>query len=103
MSTCLDDLRLEAALRETAQPLERARTLPAACYTDPAIHELERRELFGRHWLALARDNDLPERGSFVTREVAGESVLIVRGEDHGLRAFFNVCRHRGSRLLEEA
>ena len=45
---------------------------------------------------------ELPDQGSFVTREVAGERVLVVRGDDGALRAFFNVCRHRGSRLVDE-
>src|SRR5690606_33219364 len=96
------DASLAAALRTTRLPLAQARTLPAACYTDPAIHALERRELFGRHWLAVARDEDLPEAGSFVTRGLGGDSILIVRGSDARLRAFFNVCRHRGSRLVAE-
>src|SRR5690606_25829202 len=49
-----------------------------------------------------AREEDLPEPGSFVTRAIGPERVLIVRGADGVLRAFYNVCRHRGARLVEE-
>src|SRR5262245_5927193 len=92
-----------AALAQTCKPLADARTLPGAVFTDPAIYALELRQLFARHWLAVAREEDLSTAGAFVTREIGAERVLVVRAEDGRLRAFFNVCRHRGSRLVEEA
>jgi Rieske 2Fe-2S family protein len=90
-------------LQDTMRPLAQARTLPRAVYTDAAILDLEQRALFGRRWLAIAREEDLPEPGSFVTHEIGAERVLVVRGADDRLRAFFNVCRHRGARIVEEA
>lgn len=98
----LDRDALRAALAPTLQPLETARTLPRAVYTAPAVLDLERRELFGRRWLAVAREEDVPEAGSFVTQDVGAERVLVVRAQDGALRAFFNVCRHRGARLVDE-
>ncbi|MFI6026728.1 aromatic ring-hydroxylating dioxygenase subunit alpha [Amycolatopsis magusensis] len=77
-------------------------TLPGAHYTDPAIFEREQQRIFQRTWFAAARAGDLPEPGGFRTVEVGGESVLIVRGRDRALRAFLNVCRHRGARLCTD-
>ncbi|TNC25756.1 aromatic ring-hydroxylating oxygenase subunit alpha [Amycolatopsis alkalitolerans] len=74
-------------------------TLPGSYYADPAIFGHEQSRIFGRSWFAAARGTDLPTPGSFRKVDVAGESVLIVRGRDGALRAFLNVCRHRGARL----
>jgi Rieske 2Fe-2S family protein len=94
---------LSAALRATCKPLDQARTLPGVCYTEAAIHTLEQERLFAASWLAMAREEDLPAAGSFVTCTLGRERILVVRAEDATLRAFYNVCRHRGSRLVEEA
>ncbi len=93
---------LLTGLAATARPLPEARTLPRAVYTDGRILDLEHRELFGKRWLAIAREEDLPDAGSFLTLEIGGERVLVVRGDDARLRAFHNVCRHRGSHLIDE-
>src|SRR5690242_9363017 len=77
-------------------------TLPARYFTDP---ELFRRELdafyFGR-WICAGRTEFVPKPGDYFLREIAGESVIVLR-EGGGLRAFYNVCRHRGTRLCDEA
>jgi Rieske 2Fe-2S family protein len=99
----LDARALVADLAATSLPLAEARTLPGQVYTAAGVLALETRSLFGSSWLAVAREEDFPDEGSFITREVAGERVLVVRGEDAKLRAFFNVCRHRGSRLVDES
>ena len=93
---------LAAALAATCRPLAEARTLPRRVYTDPEVFAAEGRALFGRMWLCVGRAEDLPEAGSYLTQAIGGERILVVRGEDHALRAFFNVCRHRGARLVEE-
>ncbi len=77
--------------------------LPARDYFEPAIYELEKERLFYRHWFCVGRESELPEAGTFLTRDLADESVLVVRGRDDRLRGFYNVCRHRGSRLCEES
>jgi glycine betaine catabolism A len=79
-------------------------TLPGDHYTDPTIFALEQERIFARHWIAAARASDLDVPGKYRTVHIGRESVLLVRGRDNGLRAFFNVCRHRGARLcVEEA
>ncbi|KAA5834985.1 aromatic ring-hydroxylating dioxygenase subunit alpha [Saccharopolyspora hirsuta] len=77
-------------------------TLPGSHYTDEAVFELEKSRIFQRNWFAAARSSDLPTAGNFRNVDVGGESVLIVRGRDGALRAFLNVCRHRGARLCVE-
>lgn len=96
-----DGVDFDAALAASCQPLETARTLPGAVFTRARIHRLEQERLFARHWLALAREEDLPAAGSFVTRDVAGERILLVRDDAGACHAFFNVCRHRGARLVD--
>ena len=93
---------LAPALAETRKAHAEACTLPRAVFADPATFALELAELFGRRWLAVAREADLPDTGAFVTRTIGDERVLVVRADDGRLRAFYNVCRHRGSRLVEE-
>ena len=61
---------------------EPVRSLDARYYTDPAIFALEGRQLFGRMWLCIGRDEDLPEMGTYLTQEVGGEKLLVVRGDD---------------------
>ena len=90
-------------LRATLRPLPEARTLPASVYTSPEILGLEQAALFAGSWVCVGREADLPAAGDFFTREIAGDSVLVVRGADGAVRAFFNVCRHRGSRLVDAA
>jgi Rieske 2Fe-2S family protein len=75
--------------------------LPARDYWDPAIFELDRERIFHRHWFCVGREEELPEANDFATRDVAGESLLVVRTRAGDLRAFYNVCRHRGTRLCE--
>ena len=70
-------------------------------YTNPAIFAEERERIFFRSWFCVGREEELPGPNAYLTREVAGESVLLTRDRDGGLHAFYNVCRHRGSVLVE--
>jgi choline monooxygenase len=83
-------------------PLEQAFTIPAPWYVDPRVAELERRAVFGAHWQMAARSDQLRETGQYVTTEVGGEPVVIVRGGDGVLRGFFNVCRHHAAAVMTE-
>jgi len=76
-----------------------ATTLPAGYYTDPAYFARESERLFRRLWLFAGRHDDAPLPGSYVTRRFGDASILIVRDEAGALRAFHNVCRHRGTLL----
>ncbi len=76
-------------------------TLPGSDYYAPEVFELDRERIFFREWMFVARADEAPEPGDFVTVDVAGESLIVVRGSDGELRAFHNVCRHRGSRICD--
>ena len=76
-----------------------AKALPGRYYTDPAIFARELEQLFGARWLCVGRQSQLEAPGSTVLFELGRESVIVVRGEDDQIRAFHNVCRHRGARL----
>jgi phenylpropionate dioxygenase-like ring-hydroxylating dioxygenase large terminal subunit len=78
------------------------RGLPGWTYHSPALLELEREALFRTHWQIIGHVSDLPEPGSFITLDVVGERALVVRGKDGVIRAFHNICRHRGSRVVAE-
>jgi choline monooxygenase len=83
-------------------PLDHASTIPAAWYIDAGIAQLERERVFGRTWQVVARADQLRYPGQFVTTELAGEPLVIVRGNDGELRAFFNVCRHHAAAVATE-
>jgi glycine betaine catabolism A len=77
-------------------------TLPGRYYTDPQIFALEQARIFENMWFCAVRGSDLPNPGSFRTVQVGTESVIISRNRRGEVRAFFNVCRHRGSRICTE-
>jgi choline monooxygenase len=81
-------------------PLERARTIPSAWYFDPEIYAAECRHVFGASWVVAGRAAQVAEPNSFLTAEIAGEPVAVVRDGQGVLRAFSNVCRHRGAQVL---
>jgi choline monooxygenase len=83
-------------------PLSEAWTIPAPWYLDPRILDLERRTVFSRSWQIAGRADQVREPGQYVTWELAGEPVLIVRGDDQILRGFFNVCRHHAAAVMTE-
>jgi choline monooxygenase len=71
-------------------------------YVDPATLERERQNIFARTWQLLGPAAQVVEAGQYAAAEIAGLKVFAIRGRDGKLRAFRNVCRHRGARLLEE-
>ncbi|MEA2331828.1 MAG: hypothetical protein QOH58_1966 [Thermoleophilaceae bacterium] len=74
--------------------------LPARLYRDPEVAELEQRRIFERTWQLAAHVSSLPGPGRYFTASAGNQPVLLLRDQDGTLRAFRNVCRHRGSRLL---
>lgn len=79
-----------------------ARTLPGWFYTDPDYDRAERERFFGNEWVCIGREEQLLEPGTYLNVEVAGESLIVLRDDANGLRAFYNVCRHRGTRICSE-
>ena len=77
-------------------PIERALTLPARAFTSRSFFELEVDRIFHRHWMALAFEGTLPERGDMRPMELFGLPIALVRGDDGVLRAFHNICPYDG-------
>ena len=76
------------------------RGLPGWCYHSDALLELEKEHVFRSHWQIACHVSDVPEPGSYVTFDMVGERILVLRDKEGRVRAFNNVCRHRGSRLV---
>lgn len=85
-----------------ADPLE-GWSLPSWTYHDAEFHRLELDRVFRPSWQVVCHASDIPAAGDWHTLDYCGESVIVVRGQDSVLRAFTNVCRHRGSRLVDGA
>lgn len=77
-----------------------AYTLPAGFYTREDVFEFEKERVFGNAWICVSHCSELAEPNAYITREITGESIAVVRGSDNVLRAFYNVCPHRGHQLL---
>ena len=77
-------------------------TLPRRYFTSPELLQEEMERLFTRQWLCVEREERIANRGDFFVIDVAGESIIILRDQQGAVRAFYNVCRHRGSKLCEE-
>ena len=82
-------------------PPEPGGFVPAQAYVSQEIFELEMRALFPRSWVFVADTNDLTRPGDFVSAAVGYEPVVVVRGKDHEIRAFSNVCPHRAAVVAE--
>ncbi|MFO0995420.1 MAG: aromatic ring-hydroxylating dioxygenase subunit alpha [Alphaproteobacteria bacterium] len=78
-------------------------SLAETFYSDPDIYARDLERLLMRHWLVAGHESSVEKPGDYVLVEIAGESVIIVRGQDSVVRAHANVCRHRGSRVCREA
>src|SRR6266699_1096928 len=78
-------------------------TLPGRYYYDPAIYEMELERIFSQMWVCVGRADAIIGAGAYEVVTVGRESIIVVRGRDDVLRAFLNVCRHRGARLCNEA
>ncbi len=106
------DAALEQRIRERIE-FEKARTeppadavavplIPTARYTDPAFHRLEQERVFARTWLFAGHESEWPEPGAYRVTARSGAPIVVVRGEDGELRAFYNSCRHRGAPVTRD-
>jgi len=87
----------------TPGAVELERSLPSAWYRTDSVFSVEKERIFCREWIAACRAEELPKPGDHRIVDVLGESIILVRNREGELRAFYNVCRHRGSRLCGTA
>ena len=92
----------EAARTGPPEGFPKLRDLPLGRYTDPTFRALEDEHLFKRTWLYAAHDSELPSAGSYALRDIAGANILLARGDDGVVRAFYNACRHRGAPVVRQ-
>ncbi len=83
-------------------PLEEALTIPAPWYTDQNLYNLELQTVFANSWQLAGRVDQVREPGQYVTSDIAGEPIVVVRGTDGVLRGFFNACRHHAAAVMTE-
>jgi Rieske 2Fe-2S family protein len=95
-------LRGQVFQRTVTSYRQGSETLPREYYVSGDILAQEQERIFAREWNCVGRASRLAEPGSFFLRDVAGESLIILRDRNGTLRALFNVCRHRGTRLCTE-
>jgi Rieske 2Fe-2S family protein len=87
----------------TRRPVDQARLLPPHVFHDPQVFDYELRAWFERNWLCVAREEDVAQPGSYVLASLPTESAIVIRDRAGELHALSNVCRHRGSTILDEA
>ena len=89
--------------KTTAASAAGAKTLPQKYFVSLEILVQEEENIFSGHWLLLGHQSQIPAAGDYFVQETAGESVIIVRDRSGVVRGFYNVCRHRGTRLCEDS
>ncbi|MEN2740597.1 Rieske 2Fe-2S domain-containing protein [Microbacterium sp. X-17] len=100
MVTATERNELIDRLERTVEPEQG--WIPMFVYSDPDVYRLELERVFGKTWLFLAHESEVPNPGSFVVRDMGEQSVIVGRGDDETVRVFLNSCRHRGMKLACE-
>ena len=77
--------------------------MPQKYFVRPETFAAEQKKIFSKHWLLVGHQSQIANAGDYFIKDVAGESLIVIRDSKFEIRAFFNVCRHRGSRLKEDA
>jgi phenylpropionate dioxygenase-like ring-hydroxylating dioxygenase large terminal subunit len=97
----LEGMKYEAARTAPPEGFPQLTDIPAGRYVDPAFLALEREHLWKKSWLYVCHAEQIPQPGSFVVTRRTGAPIIIVRGKDDVIRAFYNTCRHRGGPLVK--
>lgn len=94
-------LDMREKIARTREPLSRARHLPGHFYHSPEVYALEKQSIFLDTWLCVAREEEIPNAGDYLTMRVADEPFALVRQPSGGVAAFVNMCLHRGVAVVE--
>src|SRR5437899_1594623 len=94
---------LTAFRRTTEVPSVAAKSLPQKYFIATELFAAEQKNIFSKEWLLVGHQSQLKKSGGFFLVTIAGESLIVVRDQKSEIRAFYNVCRHRGTRLKEDA
>lgn len=93
----------QEVLVDLLKPTGQAKGLPGWAYSEPAFFEFERQTYFRKIWVGIAYESDVPESGSAVPVTYAGWDFILTRADDGKIRCFFNICKHRGMKVLRES
>jgi Rieske 2Fe-2S family protein len=90
-------------LRKTIESFAaREKSLPQKYFVSPGIFAEEQKEIFANQWLLIGHQSQIPDAGDYIVQQVIGESLIVIRDKNSEVHGFFNVCRHRGTRLIED-
>src|SRR5688572_13568697 len=95
-------MRTDTRWQDVVRTYEPGFALPHALYQGDELYENEIRAIFPRSWLYVGHQSEIPRSGDYFLFEIAGESVIVVRGQGGAINALLNVCRHRGSRICDQ-
>src|SRR5882724_6748194 len=93
----------KATFRRTVETFAPAKSLPQKYFVSPEVFSEEQEKIFSTQWLLVGHQSQIPDAGDYVVQQVIGESLIVIRDKSGEIRGFFNVCRHRGTRLKEDA
>ena len=98
-----DSFTKKDTYRQIRLPVDQASTLIPDAYTSDEFFALEQKKIFANSWVAVGCLPQVNNKGDILVTKVAGRSILVIRSKEDKLEAFYNVCRHRGSKLLNES
>lgn len=94
---------IETLAEDFCQDADNAWTLPKVFYTSKQVFEKEKENIFAKSWICVGHCSEVATPNQYFTRKIIGENIIVIRGKDSVLRAFYNVCPHRGHELLTGA
>jgi glycine betaine catabolism A len=95
--------QVPTALQKNERMFARTKTLPQRYFVSPEIFAEEQKSIFSKEWLLVGHQSQIPKPGDYFLATITGESVIVTRDQKSQVRGFYNVCRHRGTRLKEDA
>lgn len=101
MNSALSQQQIEMIRRGFDPVPQRSSSVNKICYTDPQFLEVEKEQIFQKSWQFVCHEEKLSSAGNYVTFDIQGQSIVVVRTEEGDIRAFYNVCKHRAHELLQ--
>src|SRR5260370_19131677 len=87
---------------KTAETSAPAKSVPQKYFVSPEIFADEQAKIFSKQWLLVGHQSQIAAPGDYIVQQVIGESLIVIRDKSGEIHGFFNVCRHRGTRLIED-
>ncbi|AWL27623.1 Rieske 2Fe-2S domain-containing protein [Acinetobacter defluvii] len=94
---------VETLPEDFCQDADNAWTVPKSYYTSKQVFEVEKERIYAKSWICVGHGSEVATSNQYFTRKIIGENIIVIRGKDSVLRAFYNVCPHRGHELLTGA